>query len=732
LPLWLEPELAGRLSALALETGTTLFMVLLAGFETLLGIYSGAEDLAVGTPVAGRDRAELEGLIGFFVNSLVLRGDLSGDPSFIDLLGRVREDTLSAYTHQDLPFEKLVEEVKPERSRAHSPIFQVMFVLQNAPMGEGSELPGLTMRPMPPTPGSETPAKYDLTLVLFEERGGIGGSLEYNVDLFDAPTMVRLLDHWRALLEGVVADSGARLSALPLLGAAEQQQLLHEWSDAAPVGVGTGGAAPVHELFAEQAARRPDAVALVAGDQALTYGELARTSSRMARRLVELGVGPGMLVGLCAERSPELVLGVLAILAAGGAYLPLDPSHPMERLAYTLADAGAPILLAEEHLHERLPADTARVVGLHTLVGLAAGQEAADEIPFPGVRAVPCDPGDLAYVIYTSGSTGRPKGVEVSHANVARLFAVIRQSFAFGQDDVWTLFHSIAFDFSVWELWGALAFGGRLVIVPGETARSTEAFYELLRRERVTVLSQTPSAFRQLLWAEDSALARGEEMVEDLRLVVFGGEALDPASLAPWFERHGEERPLLVNMYGITETTVHTTWRRLRQSDLAQPGSAIGRPLSDLSLYLLDRGGRPVPIGVPGEIHVGGAGVARGYLARPALTAERFVPDPFASGAADGVGGLRLYRSGDLARRRPDGDLEYLGRIDRQVKVRGFRIELGEIEAALAEHPGVREAVVVAREDRPGDVRLVGYVSPAAEPGPSPQALAAFLAERLP
>ncbi|HET9186119.1 MAG TPA: amino acid adenylation domain-containing protein, partial [Solirubrobacterales bacterium] len=342
------------------------------------------------------------------------------------------------------------------------------------------------------------------------------------------------------------------------------------------------------------------------------------------------------------------------------------------------------------------------------------------------------DPANVAYVIYTSGSTGRPKGVEVSHANAARLFTVIRQDFAFGPDDVWTLFHSIAFDFSVWELWGALAFGGRLVVVPGETARSPEAFYELLRRERVTVLSQTPSAFRQLLWAEESALARGEAMVADLRLVVFGGEALDPASLSPWLERHGEERPLLVNMYGITETTVHTTSRRLRQSDLARPGSVIGRPLSDLSLYLLDGSGRPVPIGVPGEIHVGGAGVARGYLARPALTAERFVPDPFAGGTVGEAIGLRLYRSGDLARWRRDGDLEYLGRIDRQVKVRGFRIELGEIEAALAEHPGVREAVVVAREDRPGDVRLVGYVSSAAGTAPSPQALAAFLAERLP
>ncbi|HEY2737495.1 MAG TPA: condensation domain-containing protein, partial [Thermoanaerobaculia bacterium] len=350
LPLWLEPGLASRLSALALETGTTLFMVLLAGFETLLGIYSGAEDLAVGTPIAGRNRAELEGLIGFFVNSLVLRGDLSGDPPFVDLLGRVREDTLSGYTHQDLPFEKLVEEVKPERSRAHSPIFQVMFVLQNAPMGGGSELPGLTMRPMPPAPGSETAAKYDLTLSLTEGGtgsggsggiGGIGGSLEYNVDLFDAPTMVRLLDHWRALLEGVVADPGARLSALPLLGAAERQQLVEEWSHAEPVPRLSG---TLHGVFAAQAARTPAATAVIAGTERLSYGELAGRVRRLAGRLSQLGMGPERIVGVRLGRTAELVVTLLAVLESGAAYLPLDPAYPAERLRFLLADTGAALV----------------------------------------------------------------------------------------------------------------------------------------------------------------------------------------------------------------------------------------------------------------------------------------------------------------------------------------------------------------------------------------------------
>jgi amino acid adenylation domain-containing protein/non-ribosomal peptide synthase protein (TIGR01720 family) len=711
--------------------GLTLNTLAQGAWALLLSRASGERDVVFGATVSGRP-AELPGveaMLGLFINTLPARVRLPDEAPISSWLAGLQAAQAELRQHEAAPLVRIQGVSPVARGTA---LFDSVLVFENYPQA-AIRASALGRRITEVEVIEQT--HYPLTLTVVPGDDRLLLSLGYDRARFDATTVQRRLGHLQGLFatlaaslrSGLAGEGEERLAAIGLpLSAAERQQLLHEWSDAAPV---AGGAAPVHELFAAQAARRPDAVALVSGHQVLTHGELARRSNRMARRLAELGVGPGMLVGLCAERSPELILGALAILAAGGAYLPLDPAHPTERLAYTLADAGAPVLLAAEHLRERLPAGAARVVGLHALAG---GREAAGEIPPPSPPPPPAirvDPGGLAYVIYTSGSTGRPKGVEVSHANVARLFAVLHQAFAFGADDVWTLFHSIAFDFSVWELWGALAFGGRLVVVPSETARSTEAFYELLRRERVTVLSQTPSAFRQLLWAEESALARGEAMVSDLRLVVFGGEALDPPLLVPWLERHGEERPQLVNMYGITETTVHTTWRRLRQSDLSRPGSAVGRPLSDLALHLLDGGGRLVPIGVPGEIHVGGAGVARGYLARPALTAERFVPAPFAGGTG---GGLRLYRSGDLARWRADGDLEYLGRIDRQVKVRGFRIELGEIEAALAEHPGVRGAAVVAREDRPGDVRLVGYVSSAAKPDPSPQALAAFLAERLP
>ncbi len=450
----------------------------------------------------------------------------------------------------------------------------------------------------------------------------------------------------------------------------------------------------VHELFEKNAESSPDAIALVFENQRLTYRELNQRSNQVAHALRKLGVTPETLVGLYMERSLELVIGILAIVKAGGAYMPLDPVYPQERLAFMLDDARPKAILTQQHLRDSLP----RNCGV--ILSLDADREhlslESKENLHSGVHL-----DHLAYVIYTSGSTGKPKGTLVTHRNVARLFHATQPWFHFGPDDVWTLFHSHAFDFSVWELWGALVYGGRLVVVPYWVSRSPDAFYKLLITERVTVLNQTPSAFRQLIQAEKVA-ARNMPMA--LRFVIFGGEALEMRSLKPWFDRHGDQRPQLVNMYGITETTVHVTYRPLTSADL-DSGSVIGIPIPDLKVYILDADRRPVPIGLPGELYVGGAGVTRGYLNRPELTAERFLADPFTPDQ-----GTPLYRTGDVARYLPNRDIEYLGRIDDQVKIRGFRIELGEIESMLTAIPDVREAVVMAREDTPGEKRLVAYV----------------------
>ncbi|HWH09372.1 MAG TPA: amino acid adenylation domain-containing protein, partial [Candidatus Thermoplasmatota archaeon] len=465
----------------------------------------------------------------------------------------------------------------------------------------------------------------------------------------------------------------------------------------------------LHDLFAEQAARTPDRVAVTFEDEQVTYAALDARANRLAHRLRRMGVGPGTPVALCLERSVDLVVAMLGALKAGGAYVPLDPAYPQERLAFMLRDAGAPVLVTHRGLHVQGDAAVLRL------------DEAADDLAREPAHAPEsgATPSDLAYVIYTSGSTGQPKGVMVEHAQVARLFTSTDAWFGFTQDDVWTMFHSFSFDFSVWETWGALLYGGRLVVVPRDVARDARAFHALLRRERVTVLNQTPSAFRHLMREDEDhapdALA--------LRLVVFGGEALDVGSLRGWLDRHGEDAPRLVNMYGITETTVHVTYRPIRRADAERPQvSPIGEPIPDLTLRVLDAHGRPVPVGVPGELYVGGAGVARGYLNRPELNAQRFL-------ARDGE---RLYRTGDLAKRLPDGDVAYLGRIDHQVKVRGFRIELGEVEAALGRHPRVRECVVVARQDAPGETRLVAYVVPRGDAPPTTEDLRDHLRASLP
>jgi amino acid adenylation domain-containing protein len=501
-----------------------------------------------------------------------------------------------------------------------------------------------------------------------------------------------MLDHFQILLEGIAKNPEQRVGELPLLTETELVQL------ARGVSVQSSTSPPVaclHELFEMQVERTPERVALSFENMQLTYRELNTRANQLAHYLRKQGVGPDALVGTCVERSFDMIVSVLGILKAGGAYLPIDPAYPADRLSFMLEDAKPRVLITTEVLDEKIAPEGVEVF-LIDRDWKTIAHESKENLENN------CVAENLAYVIYTSGSTGKSKGVLVTHENVARLFAVTDSCFGFSQDDVWTLFHSSAFDFSVWEIWGALFYGGRLVIVPYWVSRSPEDFLELLHREKVTILNQTPSAFRQLVRA-----ATGPGKVDlALRFIIFGGESLELKSLKPWLDVYGDRSPRLINMYGITETTVHVTHRPLNAADLNENvGSVIGKPLDDLRVYLLDQRQQLVPIGVPGEMYVGGAGVSRGYLRRPDLTAERFVPDPFSS-----VAGARLYRSGDLARYLANGDMEYLGRVDRQVKVRGFRIEPGEIEAVLKEIPGVHECVVVANDERPGETRLVAYL----------------------
>jgi amino acid adenylation domain-containing protein/non-ribosomal peptide synthase protein (TIGR01720 family) len=711
----LPVELERRLGRGARGTVATPFMVFLAGFFGLLHRLTGKSSFLVGSTIANRPHRELEDLIGLFVNTLVLRADLSPELTFSDLVREAREGALFAFAHAELPFERLVEELRPERDLSRSPLVQVVFQLLNLPAAR-LELPGLTLTPIE---SEGLPAKFDLIVNLTGDEGNRSGAWHYRADLFDRSSIVRMAGHFTAFLAAALASPERPVTALPFLGEGERHQLLAEWSS----GLAVAPRPAVHLQFAAHAARQPDALALLFAGAALSYGELSRGARRLARFLAGRGVGPGSLVGLCLERSLDLGVAILGVLEAGAAYVPLDPGYPRERLAFALADSGMSILLTAASAAASLPEPPP---GLAIVDLGAARRVAASAAPL----SVKASPEDLAYVIYTSGSTGRPKGVGVRHAELSRLLGATEPWFGFGPEDVWTLFHSYAFDFSVWELWGALAHGGRLVVVPYWSSRSSEEFRQLLWRERVTVLNQTPSAFRPLIRAEEEALAKGAGDLA-LRLVIFGGEALEIQSLAPWWERHGEENPRLVNMYGITETTVHVTYRALDRRDLASPGSPIGRPLPDLAIHLLDAGGELVPLGAAGELQVGGAGLSLGYLGRPELTAERFVPDPWS-----GRPGARLYRSGDLARYLGNGDLSYLGRLDEQVKVRGFRIELGEIESTLSRHPAVREAVVlaqvahVARGEAGEEPRLVAYV--VADPVPTLSELRQFAASWLP
>ncbi|MGW3951336.1 amino acid adenylation domain-containing protein [Streptomyces sp. NPDC004752] len=691
---------------IATATRTTPYATTLTAYATLLGELTGQDELLVATPMDGRPDPALEDVVGFFATTVPLRLRPCGDPDRPGVFRRAVREThgvvLDAAHDQHVPFEQLAAELAPSGDLSRTPLTQVALAYQGRRRPH-ARFDGLDAEPLPVDNGT---AKFDLTLEIHERDDEFEITVEYATDLFTRERAQQMLDRYLEILDTAVHAPEAPEAAGPRQAPTARQSNHHAADPRC-----------LHEIFAETAARHPHSVAVTDGTSSLTYAELDRAANRLAHRLRAHGATPDGLVGLCAERTVDLVVGVLAILKSGAGYLPLDPRHPSARLRDTLADAECRILLGDTASCSPLLDGEAPA-----FISLTADGDAGpdDHVPAPHLGA---GPDATAYVIYTSGSTGRPKGVVVTHANVTRLFTATEHDFGFGADDVWTLFHSIAFDFSVWELWGPLLHGGRLVVVPYLTSRDPYAFLELLRTEHVTVLNQTPTAFRQLAAAAEDAdfpdLA--------LRTVVFGGEALDPATLSGWVGGYGIRRPRLVNMYGITETTVHVTVRPLTLADLSGSLSPIGRPISDLSVHVLDADMNKVPDGTEGEMYVGGPGVARGYLNRPELTEQRFVPDPF------GAPGERLYRSGDLAVRREDGELEYRGRIDHQVKLNGFRIELGEIERALLDQPGVRAAACVLREDTPGLPRLVGYVVPA--PGhedPQPTRLREALSVRLP
>jgi len=688
-------ELTTALKQLGQSQGASLFMTLLAGFQALLGRYTGQDDIVVGAPVANRNRRELEPLIGFFVNTLALRGDLSGNPSFRTLLARVRDTALAAFEHQDLPFEQLASALLQTRDPSRNPLFQVLFALQNAP-SEPLVLPGLTLAPL----DIETSiAKFDLTLVLTETETGLEGGFEYNTDLFERATIERMAAHFRNLLESAVAAPDQPIAALPLLSTAERQRLLVDWNDVAVDFPGEGLAT----LFERQAAATPDAVAVDFDGVTLSYQALNERANRIARHLLTLDVQLEDPVGLCLPPGADVVVAMLAIVKVGGAYVPLNPAYPPARLAYIVQDTGLRLVLTHENLLELLPEDVDAVCLDRDAASIAQASTAN-----PPARAMA---EHLAYVIYTSGSTGQPKGIAVTQGAVNRL--VFNTNYIDIQpDDGIAQASNFAFDAITFEVWGALLHGARLIGVNRDTSLSPELLATQIRTHGITVLFLTTALFNQVVRARPDAFA-------PLRYVLFGGEAVDPERVRTALE-HGPPRHLL-HVYGPTETTTFATWYKVTDIPAGSTTIAIGGPLSNTELYVLDRHGQPVPIGAPGELCIGGAGLARGYVNRPGLTATQFVPHPFAAGA-------RLYRTGDRVRWTADGAIEFLGRFDHQVKIRGFRIEPAEIALVLTRHDNVEDAAVLVRDDTPG--RLTAYVCPRA--AASPAELRAFLQARLP
>ena len=707
--LTLTTTVTQQVKAFANAEHISLHGLLMSLFFVLLHRYTGQQDILIGSPRSEQGHRRYKGVVGYFDNPLPIRTQFTENPTFRHFCRAMQQTIWEAFDHEEYPSHHLAHQYHLARDASHPPLFQAIFIMQEphqrrniSPflLGQGGdriELDGLIMQSV----GFDDKARIfvDLQLTLFEEHGSLTTLWQYNTDLFDEETIARMGECFRILLQGALADPELRISDLPLMTAAQREEILITWNQTAAA---YSKDKCLHQLFEEQVERAPDATALVFEQQRLTYRELNARANQLARHLKTLGVGPETLVGMYMDRSIEMIIGILGILKAGGAYLPMDIVYPQDRVAFMLEDSQTPIVLTRQKFADRLPQTNSRQILCLDNNWMPFAQEQEDNL----VSETTAE--NLAYVIYTSGSTGKPKGALITHYNVDRLFKATDQWFGFNEHDVWTFFHSYAFDFSVWELWGALLYGGTLVMVSYERSRNPEAFYQLLYEQHVTVLNQTPSAFRQLIRAEE-ALGVSEQLA--LRLIIFGGEALEMQSLQPWFEKHGDTMPQLVNMYGITETTVHVTYRPLTINDVKKSaGSVIGVPIPDLQVYILDQYQKLAPVGVAGEMHVGGNGVARGYLNRPELTQERFLPN-FLSIQPD----ARLYKTGDLARYLPNGDIEYLGRIDQQVKIRGFRIELGEIETALTSYPAIAEATVIVREDTPGEKHLTAYLVPREE-----------------
>ena len=695
--LEIPKKLQDSLLALSQQAGATLFMTLLAAFQTLLYRYSQQADIVVGSPIANRNRSEIEALIGFFVNTLVLRTDCSGNPTFRDFLGRVREVTLGAYAHQDLPFEKLVEELHPERSLNRHPLFQVVFGLQNAPVDE-LELPELKLSSF----YLETQTtRFDLELHLWEAADkfrsrygeqwehseGLRGVAVYNPDLFDEITIVRMLKHFKTLLESIVANPEQSIANLPLLNEDEMNQLLREWND-------TRTDYPqnkcIHQLFEERALQHAEDVAVTCDSQHLTYKELNSKANQLARYLQKQGVGAEVLVGLCAERSIDLIVGMLAVLKAGGAYLPLDPSYPRDRLNLMLEDARIKVLLIQDKLSENFRDFSHSVIKCDRDWEQIA-RESTDNL----TNTVTAD--NLAYIIYTSGSTGKPKGVAVTHKAVNRL--VINTNYIkIEPTDKIAQASNASFDAATFEIWGALLNGAQLAIISTNITLSPHDLALELRQQNITILFLTTALFHQIARVLPEAF-------NSLRCLLFGGEIADIRCVKKVLKQL--QTTTLIHVYGPTENTTFSAYYQVRDVPETATSLPIGRPIANTQIYLLDAQLQPVAIGIPGQLYLGGDGLARGYLNRPDLTAAAFIRDRF-SKKPDSY----LYKTGDLCRYRVDGNIEFLGRADNQVKIRGYRIELGEIEAALCQHPQVSEAAVIVIEDIPGDKSLAAYVIP--------------------